>query len=96
MPQSWQTSALGLGVLCLYLFTFWKVFKTHPGNKFVRCGIISLVVFAALIVLIRVPSVPQWLLNYLGLLLLLLCLLTMGFLLQRAYRAIRRRLWKSE
>jgi hypothetical protein len=94
MPQSWQTTALGIGVLALYLSAFWKIFRTHPGSRFVRCGIIALVVFAALMVLIRFPSVPQRLVDYVGL--LLLCLLTMGFLFQRGFRAVRRRLWKSD
>src|ERR1700682_1743212 len=96
MLQSWRSTALFVGVLALYLNAFWKVFRTHPGSRFVRCGIIALVVFAALLVLIRFPSVPQWLLNYVGLLLLALCLLTMAFLFQRGYRAIRRWLWKSD
>jgi hypothetical protein len=96
MPPSWQRAAIFIGVLAIYLNAFWKVFRAHPGNKLVRCGIIALVVFAALLVLIRFPSVPQWLLNYVGLLLLSLCLLTMAFLFQRGYRAVRRWLWKSD
>src|SRR6266849_10399462 len=95
MPQSWQNNAVRLGILALYLSAFWRVFKTHPGNRLVRCGIIALLVFAALLVLIRFPSVPQWVIDYVGLLLLLLCLLTMFFLFQRAYRAVRRWLCKS-
>jgi hypothetical protein len=83
MPQPWQTTARGLGVLALYLFAFWKIFRTHQGNRVVRCGIIALVVFAALVVLIRLHSVPDWILSSVGLLLLLLCLLTMSFLFQQ-------------
>jgi hypothetical protein len=52
-------------------------------------------VMVGLTVLIKIPDVPDWVLGSVGLLLFLLCLLTMGFLLQQGYRAIRRRLWKS-
>jgi len=91
MEPSWETTARGLGLLAFYLFTFWHVFRTNPGNKVVRCGIIALVVLAALAVLMKVPSVPGWVLGSVGLLLFLLCLLTMGFLFQQGYRAIRRK-----
>jgi hypothetical protein len=96
MLQSWQTSVRGIAVLALYLYTFWSIFKTHRGNNVVRCGVIALVVAAALIVLMRFPSVPGWLLGATGVLLLSLCLLTIGFLFQQALRAIGRRLHKSE
>jgi len=96
MRQSWQSTALFIGVLALYLNVFWKVFRTHPGNRLVRCSIIALVVFAALMVLIRFPFAPQWVLNYVGLLLLALCLLAMALLFQRGYRALRRWLWKPD
>jgi hypothetical protein len=38
---------------------FGKSFRTHPENRLVRCGIIALVVFVALLVLISFPSVPS-------------------------------------
>jgi hypothetical protein len=91
MQHSSQTVARGIIVLVFYLYTFWNVFKTHPGNKFVRTAIIALIVFAALIVLTQFPSTPGWLLGYLGLLLLSLCILSLCFLLTRGYRTIRHR-----
>jgi len=94
MQHSSQTVARGVVVLVFYLYTFWKVFKTHPGNRFVRTAIIALLVLAALIVLIQFPSTPRWLMGYLGLLLLSLCILSLGFLLPRGYRTIRRWLWR--
>jgi hypothetical protein len=44
-----------------------------------------------LVVLINVDGVPDWVMESLGGLLLFLCLLTMIFLFQRAFKAIRRR-----
>jgi hypothetical protein len=38
----------------------------HPGNRLVRCGIIALVVCAALAVLMKLPSVPDWVLGSVG------------------------------
>jgi hypothetical protein len=95
MPQSWHINVRGLALLALCVYCSWVTFKTSPGNRLIRCGISTLGVFAALAGLMRLHSVPQWLLNCVGWLLLLLCLLTVVFLFQRAYRAIRRRLWKS-
>jgi hypothetical protein len=44
-----------------------------------------------MVVLIKFPSLPAWVLPSLGLLLLLLCLLTLVFVLARGLQAIRHR-----
>jgi hypothetical protein len=59
-------------------------------------GSLALLVFVALAVLIKFPKTPDWVLGSVGMLLLLLCLLTMAFLFQQGYRGIRRRLSKSD
>lgn len=92
MAPSWAPTVRSLGLLAFNSFVFWQIFKTNPANRVIRCGVIALVVFAALAVLMKVPWVPDWVLGSLGLLLFFLCLLTMGFLFQQGYRAIRRRL----
>jgi hypothetical protein len=96
MSQSWHISVRGLALLSLCIYCSWVTFKTSPGNRLIRYGLSTLWVFVALAALTRLHSAPQWLLNCVGWLLLLLCLLTMVFLFQRGYRAIRRRLWKSD
>jgi hypothetical protein len=96
VSESSKSDVLGVGVLALYLSTFWKLYKSHPGNKVVRCGVISLTVYAALLILIRFPSIPQRVIDDLGLLLFLLCLLTMFFVFQRLYGAVRSGLRKSK
>ena len=64
--------------------------RSHPGNRLVRCGIITLSLFLVMgLSAWKVPSFPIW---NLGPLLFLLCLLTMFFLLQRAYLAFRGRM----
>jgi hypothetical protein len=47
------------------------------------------VLFFLMMLLIKVPSLPDWVLPSLGLLLFLLCLLTMFFLLVQGVQAIR-------
>jgi 4-hydroxybenzoate polyprenyltransferase len=95
MSAPWQTTARGLGLLAFYLLVFWQIFKTHEGNRVVRCGVIALTVCFALAALMKMPAVPDWVLGSVGLLLLFLCLLTMAFLFQQGYRAIRSRLRKT-
>lgn len=80
-----------LGLVLFYGFSFWRIFKGNPGNKVIECGSITLMVFVVMLALFKVPNFPVWVLACLGLLLFLLCLLTMFFLVQQGYRALRRR-----
>ena len=79
------------GLVLFYGFAFWRIFKGNPGNKVIECGSIILIVFVVLLALFKVPNFPAWVLAWLGLLLFLLCLLTIFFLAQQGYRAMRRR-----
>jgi hypothetical protein len=81
----------GIGLVLLYGYSFWRIFKRNPENKVIECGSIALMVFAVMIALFRIPFVPGWVLPYLGMLLFALCVLTMFFLIQQGYRALRRR-----
>jgi hypothetical protein len=79
--------AVATGLLTIYVF--WDIFKSHPGNRLVRCGMLTLslsLVMGAL--LLWEPNFPLW---YLGPLLFGLCILTMFFLVQRGYFALRNR-----
>ena len=79
--------AVGIGLLTIY--AFWDIFKSHPGNRLVRCGILTLSVFLVMgAVLALKPNFP---IGYLGPLLFSLCMLTMFFLAQRTYLALRNR-----
>jgi len=96
MHQPWQTTARSFGVLALYVWCFWNLFRTNSGNKVIQTGSIALLVFAALAILMKFPRTPGWILGSVGMLLLLLCLLTMGFLFHQGYRATRSRSRKSD
>jgi hypothetical protein len=47
-------------------------------------------VFAVMMALIRIPNFPTWVVALFGLLVLILGLLTIFFLLQQGYHALRR------
>jgi len=80
-----------LGLVLFYGFVFWRIFKGNRGNKVIECGSITLIVFVVLLALAKVPNLPVWVSGWLAVLLFLLCLITMFFLAQQGYRALRRR-----
>jgi hypothetical protein len=80
-----------------YLLVLWRVRpaskdgKGDSGRNVITCGIIALIVCYALGVLSQNPNIPSWVVGSLGVLLLFLCFLTLFFLAQQGYRALRRR-----
>jgi ClpX C4-type zinc finger len=83
--------ARGIGLFCLYAFMFWRTFKDNPGNRVIQCGSITLMLFLVMVALMQIPRVPFDYVAYLGPALFLLCMLTMFFLFQQGYRALRKR-----
>jgi hypothetical protein len=92
--MSWQNLLRGLVILLFYGFSSWRIAKSNSGNRVIECGSLALFCMAVLLVLAKVPNIPDWMPGAVGLLLLLLCLATMGFLVQQGCRAIKRRFWK--
>ena len=74
-----------------YFMSLWRIIRSNRGNRVVECGSIALMVSLLMVVLIRFPNLPAWVLPSLGLLLLVLCLLTIFFLLASGLQAIRGR-----
>jgi hypothetical protein len=68
----------------------WRLFKDNPANRLIRAGSVTLMVFFALMLMAGAGVSPNywW---WLAPLVFLLCLLTMFFLFQRMYRALRKR-----
>lgn len=81
----------GLYSFVFYALFFWRVFKENPGNRVVECGVITLAVFFAMIPLTKLQDPPDWVFAPWLILVTLLCFSTLFFVLQRVYRAIRRR-----
>jgi hypothetical protein len=79
------------GLVLVYGYSFWCVFKRNPGNRVIACGSITLMVFVVAMALFRIPHFPIWIVASLFFLVFLLGVLTMGFLVQQGYRALRQR-----
>ena len=84
-----------LVVAVVYWLSLWRIIKGNRGNRVIECGSITLMLFFLMMLLIRLKNMPDWVLPSLGLLLFLLCLLTMFFLLLQGVQAIRHRSSKT-
>jgi hypothetical protein len=80
-----------IGLLLAYGYSFWRIVKRNPGNKVVECGSIALVLFFVRLALFRIPNFPVSIIALWFFLVFLLCLLTIGFLVQQGYHALRHR-----
>ena len=85
-----RAMADSFGLVLFYGFVFWRIFKRSSGNKVIECGSIALMVFVVTLALFK-ANCPVWVLAWLWVLVFLLCLLTMFFLVQQGYRALRSR-----
>ena len=75
----------------LRLVFLWSTFKHNPGNRVIRSGVITLAMFFVLLLVMQIPKFPMTLVAYLGMLVFWMGVLTIFFLLQQGYRALRRR-----
>jgi hypothetical protein len=82
-------SAIALGVL--YSFVFWRASNREGGNKVIEFGGLALGSVFVLAAAIKIPGLPGWVVPGLGILFFLLSFLMMFFLVQQAYRALRRK-----
>lgn len=80
-----------LVVAVVYWLSLWRIIKGNRGNRVIECGSITLMLFFLMMLLMKLKNVPDWVLPSLGLLLFVLCLLTMFFLLLQGVQAIRHR-----
>ena len=84
-------TARGIGLFLFYAFVLWRLFKDNRGNRVIQCGSITLMLFVVLMALMSIPNLPIDYVWWLWPALFLLCLLTMFFLFQQGYRALRNR-----
>jgi hypothetical protein len=80
-----------VGISAFYIFSFWRIFVRNRGNRVIECGSITLAIFFIVLALWRIPDLAESVAPSLMLLVFLLCLLTIFFLLQQGYHALRRR-----
>ena len=84
-----------LMVAVVYWLSLWRIIKGNRGNRVIECGSITLMLFFLMMLLMKLTNLPDWVLPSLGLLLFLLCLLTMFFLVLQGVQAIRHRKSKA-
>src|SRR5271169_3404275 len=76
-----RPTASFLVVAIIYWLGLWRIIKGNRGNRVIECGSITLMLFFLMMLLMKLTNLPNWVLPSLGVLLFLLCLLTMFFLL---------------
>ncbi|MGC1254982.1 MAG: hypothetical protein WA867_05475 [Candidatus Acidiferrales bacterium] len=81
----------GTGLFLLYAFFFWFTFKRGRGNRVIQCGCITLMLLLVIVELMRIPNFRVAYAAWLAFALLLLCMLTLVFLFQQGYHALRDR-----
>lgn len=84
-----RPTASFLVVAIVYWLALWRIIKENRGNRVIACGSITLMLFFLMMLLMKLTSLPDWVLPSLGVLLFLLCLLTMFFLLLKGVQAMR-------
>jgi hypothetical protein len=81
----------GAGLILAYGLYAWRIFKRNPGDRFMESGSVTLMIFVVVLASRRIPHVPDWVFNSLVLLLGISTFLSLFFMLQQGYRALRRR-----
>jgi|SRR5690348_3423092 len=81
----------GIGIVLFYILPFWRIFKTNTEDRSIQCGAITIIMFVVMLVLVKIPNFPEWIFAALAVLMFALCLLTLFFFAQDAYRALRHR-----
>jgi hypothetical protein len=78
-------------LLLVYGLWLWRIFKSYPGDRFIQCASVTVMVLVAAGAANRIRNFPDWLWEPVTLLLCLLAFLSIFFMSQQGYRALRRR-----
>ena len=78
-------------VLPVYGLWLWRIFKSNPSDRFIQCASVTVMVLVAAGAANRIHNFPVWVMESLALLLYLLAFLSIFFMIQQGYRALRRR-----
>lgn len=77
-------------MLGFYAFALWIIVRTNQGNKVIECASIAILLVFVFGILSKLNA-PDWLLESLGGLLLLMCFLTVGLYILKGYRFLKQR-----
>jgi hypothetical protein len=78
------------GLILAYGISTWRMVKSNPGDTFIECSSITVLLFVVTMAVIRIRYFPDWVLESLEVLLYLMTFLSI-FFFQQGYRALRRR-----
>jgi hypothetical protein len=79
------------GVVLAYGLSLWRIFKSNPGDKFIRSATVTVMVLVVTLAAIRINYFSDWVLTSLEVLLYLLTFISTFFMFRDGYRALRRR-----
>jgi hypothetical protein len=81
----------GSAILVLgYGISLWRIFRQNRGDRFIETASVTIMVFVLTMAAMKIHS-PDWVLQFLQLLLGLLTFMSVFFGLQQGYRALRHR-----
>jgi hypothetical protein len=80
-----------IGVVLAYGLSLWRIFSRSRGDKFMEFACITVMLFVVVLRLLKIPAFPAWILQSVEVLLGLLSFVTVFFMFQQLYRAVRRR-----
>ena len=79
------------GLILVYGVSTWRMIKSNPGDRFIECSCINVMILAVTLAVFRIRYLPDWVLESLEVLLYLMTFLSIFFMFQQGYRALRRR-----
>jgi hypothetical protein len=79
------------GLILAYGISTWRMVKSNPSDRFIECGSITVMVLVVTLAVFRIRYFPDWVLESLEVLLFLMTFLSIFFMLQQGYRALRDR-----
>ena len=80
-----------VAAIVLYCVSFWRIYRNNRGSRIVESGTLTIMVTLCFAFLLNVVDFPDWVFASIILLLFVLCMLTLFFVFQRAYHALRGR-----
>jgi len=86
-----RTILTSAGLILAYGISFWRIFRSNSGDKFIECSSITVMAFVVTMAAWRIPHFPDWAKDFLMVLVYGLTLFSVFFGLQQVYRALRRR-----
>src|SRR5579864_6868464 len=96
MNPTSHTTILGgilgaLGLVLIYGISFWRIFRTNRGDKFIESACITGILFFGGFACYRIPNFPDWIVFCLMMLAGITSFVSIFFMLQQGFRALRSR-----